>query len=653
MGPRKAWVEKLQAFALSSPGVFLAITGFAGLLVGLAQAVRPYPFTTTADNLPYYGPLIKAHTDCLLDHGQLLRMVWDLGAGWSPWESGQVGLLYPAYHLANLLARMIGHPLAILETSAWLHLVLAGAFSWRLLPTRFEWRERLLASLATMALPGPFILGANWHNYLACHPWFLAMALLSWRDSELEIQSWRPNLPMVGASLAFFLSAHPSMYVFGVSLLALWTLSYEKWASSRLGMVRLALAQIPAVAPLLYLKGVSTGANPDWMLSRDNPKFILMHAQTLGTWLHGVLVGNLIPSGGFQVWARASWTGIGMFFAPSLVLVVCLASKRRNFRPVVFFLFFGALLSIATFPWLRFLAVGPFAGFRWTWKLSIFFGTLSLLSLLREEGFRGLKPYWRQGILGTLCVLGTLVCLRGLAFDLLPSLQGTHALGAQVVLSESRRCLEKAEVPPGSRLVMIGAFNMLQPLPVPMLGLIGNAPLLYDQGNLSLYEPMEPAVASRAHYGLTVPWRGAIPVEGFAAKRQESIDRLRQAGVQALVAADPMVLAPLGNVSCFVDVLGRRTYVARMPEAMPFTYPWAGVQGRMTPLEHKPDGRLQTASPSDQVPSLNNPRAVDWQRLPDGRWEGTPEGPGMVWVLGVLLGALMTALLLDRSRFRP
>ena len=147
--------------------------------------------------------------------------------------------------------------------------------------------------------------------------------------------------------------------------------------------------------------------------------------------------------------------------------------------------------------------------------------------------------------------------------------------------------------------------------------------------------------------------RGAIPAEGFSARRQESIERLRRAGVQALVAADPVVLAPLGDVSCFVDVLGRRTYVARMPDAMPFTYPWAGVQGRMTPLERTPDGRLQTTSPTDHAPSLNTPRTVDWRRLPDGRWEGTPEGPGMVWVLAVLLGALMSVLLLDRSRFRP
>lgn len=643
-------IHYFSAPRLKSLGVVGLMGLFAGVVVGLAQMVRPYPFTTTADNLPYYAPLIKAHTDCLLEHGHLLRMIWNLGAGWSPWESGQVGFLYPPYHLANLLARLIHRPLAILETSAWLHLFFAGLLTWKLLPPRFGHRERILAGLAAITLPGPFILGANWHSYLACHPWFLTMALLSWRESESERQYWRPSITMTMASLAFFLSAHPSMYVFGVFLLLLWTLSYSEWNTARLGLLRISLAQIPSAIPLIYLKVVSSEANPNWMLGRGDPDFILMHAQHVKTWLYGTIVGNLVPGGGFRVWANANWTGVGMFFAPSLLLVLFLTVKRRDFRPLAFFLFLGALLAIGSFPWLKVIAIGPFAGFRWTWKLSIFFCGFSLISLLREDGFSRLPSMRQAGLLLALTVLGAAVCLRGLAFDLLPSLQGTHALGAQAILSESKRCYEEAGIPPGSRLAMIGAFDMLQPLPVPMLGLIGNAPLMYQQGSESLYEPMEPASAARAHYWLTVPWRAAIPTDGFHAKLEASLDLLRTGGVQALVTADPRVLIPVGNVHCFTDSLGRKTYVARLPEALPFSYPWGWSQDKRVPLDQTPEGRLRTITPSAAPPFLDTPRPVSWKQMPDGRWEGTPDGPGWGWIVFTLVGVGIAISLLDRSR---
>lgn len=652
----KRLIPSFARFALPTRSTVMGWVGIsllAGLLVGLAALIRPYPFTTTDDNFTYFGPLIKAHTDSLITHGRLLKMVWDLGAGWSPWESGQIGLLYPPYHLANLLARMLGRPMAILEASTWLHLTLTGIFAWHLLPIRLEPRERLLAAGAAMTLPAPFILGANWHNYMACHPWFLAMVLLTWREAEDQTLSWRPTLPMVGASLGFFVAAHPSMYVFGTTLLGLWSICYGRWQRGKEGLIRLALAQIPLFLPLIYLRVTAEIANPEWMAGRNDPLFILRHAQGLGTWLHGTLLGNLVPGGGFRAWANASETGVGMFFAPTLILILIFSIRRRDFRPTLFFLALGAVLAIASFPWLRIISIGPFAGFRWTWKLSLFMGTLALCSLLREGAFHAFRPRVRFGILGSAALLGGIVCLRGLAFDLYPTLQTVHSLGAEAIASECRRCFAQLNIPPRSRLALVGTFDMEQPLPLPVLGMVGNAPLWYDQATLSVFEPMESAEAARAHFGLTLPWRSAIAPEAFSARLETSVALLRAKGVQALLSTTPEVLRPVGEVQTFTDILGRRTYVARIPGAETLRTPWATLGGKRVPLVQTIDGRLRTTESSPLPPEVDLPRAIHWQPLEDGRWEGRPEGPGWTWGIVTLLGLLATVPLIHRPRLGP
>lgn len=643
-------VASLSPSTRSRLTAWLSIALFAGLLVGLSILVRPYPFTTTDDNFTYFGPLIKAHTDSLIDHGQLLKMIWDLGAGWSPWESGQIGLLYPPYHLANLLARMFGHPMAILEASTWLHLCLTGLAVWHLVPGRLVPRERLAVAGVAMTLPAPFILGANWHNYLACHPWFVALVLLTWKESENQLHSWRPTLPMVGASLGFFVTAHPSMYVFGTTLLGLWALCYGAWNQGRDSLVRLALAQVPMIVPLVYLRLTADAANPEWMMGRNDPLFILRHAQGLGTWLHGTFLGNLVPGGGFRAWANASETGVGMFFAPALGFVLVYSIRRRDPRPAAFFLALAAVVAIASFPWLRIISIGPFAGFRWTWKLSMFMGTLVLCSLLRESAFQAFQPRLRLGLLGATALLGGIVCLRGLSFDLYPSLQTVHGLGAKVIVSESRRCFDQLDLPPQTRLALIGVFDMGQPLPLPVLGMVGNAPLWYDQATLAVFEPMEPDAVSRAHFALTLPWRSAISPQAFSARLDTSLSLLRDKGVQALLATTPEVLQPLGEVHAFTDVLGRKTYVASLPEATSLQSPWATQDGRRIPLERTPDGRLRTQAPSTSRPLVDHPRAIAWRRLEDGRWEGRPEGAGWGWLVATLAGLLATLPLLHRAK---
>jgi len=140
----------------------------ACLLVLGANCIRPLPFATTDDNWMYFLPLIKAHTDALLG-GHPLHMLWQLGAGWSPYESGQIGLYYPPYLVANLLARAIGQPLALLEVSASLHLWAAAVVTWHLVPLEGYRAERYLWALTAIVPVGSLLLGLNWHNYISCY----------------------------------------------------------------------------------------------------------------------------------------------------------------------------------------------------------------------------------------------------------------------------------------------------------------------------------------------------------------------------------------------------------------------------------------------------------------------------------------------------
>lgn len=620
------------------PPLLVVLVGAAFL--GLVQLMRPFPFATTDDNWMYFLPLIKAHTDSLLS-GDFLQALWSLGAGWTPWENAQVGPFYFPYHLANLGARLLGEPLALLEVSSAIHILAAGLVTFGLLPGDKTPGERVGWACLSMVQPGPFLLGLNWHIYLSSYPWFLALALLGLRREEEGLPGRQARLAMLGCNLGFFLASHVQMFVLGWMMLLPWwfaTAGREGW----LGRIRMTLAlQLPLVPVLAFLKLASLDGNPNWMQGRDNPRYILAAAQDAGTVLAGTLWGNLGAPAGFKLWGTA-WTGAGMLFSPPLLLVPALALWKRRWGIAAFFLFCFMFLAAASFPFVRFLGYGPLEGFRWTWKAVIVTGPLAFLTLaVLAESLRIPRKALRAGV-PILAALSALVCLKGTDFDIWPSLSAAHPFGARQLVRTTQDFATAAGLPPGSRVALVGEVDMVQPLPLPYLGLVGNAPLLAGLETAHIYEPMESALAAKAHFSLNLPWRQAVPESNYVADPGKVEGALRRIGVQALICPTPGIL--VGAVG-YRDPLGRTLFVKKL-EHGPGTYPWGRFQGRDLPLLRLPGGRLRTQEPLPEPPQVLNPRGMDWRRLGDGHWQAVPRGPSRLWALLTILGLGAACLLL-------
>lgn len=606
----------------------------SGLVVLASQWIRPYPFATTDDNWMYFLPLIKSHTDALL-RGHPLRILWGLGSGWSPWENAQAGVLYLPYHLANLIARLMGLPLALLEVSAWLHLAAAGWVAHRFCPRELPTRERLGWSLGAVLMPGPLLLGLNWHNYLSCYPWFLALAFFLHRriTSGDPTPSRRERLLFGGLSLGFFLSSHAQMYVIGIGLLILWTLAETPRRESLRALLPFLLAQLPALIPLIYLKLLALDGTQDWMGDRGDPFYLLRHAQTLGTVLHGTVFGNLLYTKDFQLWANIRWTGVGMFFSPFLILLARPVWLRRQWTVGLFFLSCLVFMGAASQPWIRLLGFGPLDGFRWTWKVCIFTGPLALVSLASR--WDTIQNASRVRLVWAGAGLSLLVFLRGLSFEIWPSLDAAHPFGAAGIVAETQRMARETGLRPGTRLALLGPFDMVQPLPLPVLGLVGNAPILSGLGAAHIYEPMEPAWASRAHFGLSLPWRVCVPAQALVDQQDDLFEALRRIGVQALVTVAPEATKVPGNRP-FTDRLGRALWVVPIPWAPSGPYPAVDANS----LTLSPSGVL-SLPPSERPPSLLTPRTVHWVRNSSGAWTGTPQGVPLGWAWATVLASLM------------
>lgn len=631
--------------AFERPGLAWLFSIFvATWIVVWANTVRPLPFTTTDDNWMYFLPLIKAHTDALIQ-GEPLRVLWGLGAGWSPWENAQVGVLYLPYHLANLGARALGHPLALLEVSAGMHLAASGIVTYALAPRSLGGFQRFAWGLGAMLLAGPLLLGLNWHNYLTCTPWFLALAFLL-RRIAVEGQGHPSKGQRWGvwiASLGLFLSAHAQMYVLGVGLLALWVLTEAPWRSGLRTLAWLLWAQLPMAVPLLYLKVLAAGGTADWMGDRDHPFFLLRHAQSLSAVLHGTVLGNLVHTRDFQLWANIRWTGVGMFFAPGLVLLVPRLWRARAWGSLLLFAGCLAFMGAASFPWMRHMAFGPLEGFRWTWKLCIFVTPLAWVSLIHRLPDQPLA--WPRALPFAIALLGLPVLSRGLTFEIWPSLEAAHPFGAEGMVVETRRMAEATGLRPGTRIALAGPFDMVQPLPIPVLGLVGNAPLLSGLDTAHLYEPMEPEWVSRGHLGLSLPWRMALSAEGFLREPDRFMPILAAHGIQAVVTVEPGAAA-LPGAREYLDSLQRRLWVVPVPGAPAGIYPAAS--GAL--LQRRPSGGLQ-APPSPEPPRIQGPRPVVWRRTDRG-WEGCPPGLPWPWAWATLLVTL-GGLLVGVGRGRP
>ncbi|GEM_PF-904766 len=635
--------------ALDVLGIVLFAFGFVALL----NVGRPLPFGSTDDAPIYFLPLIQAHTDALLG-GHFLAVDWRLGCGWTPWEGIQAGVFYPPYLLANLLARLIGNPLALLEISAALHLALVGLLVYGLTAGVLDRPRRALWACLAMVQPAPIAIGMNWHSYLACYPWFLGLALLLWRISRKHsVWTLQNRLWLTALVAAFFLAAHPQMFVFGTALLFGWRLALGRERECLRDWLVMVVALVPVVIPLLFIHQQSLLAASNWFASRGDKAFLLLQSQSLPTWLVGLSVGNLVPSRLFSIWPGVSWRGIGIFFCPLLILSVGVAIRRRNWVWVVLVAGLGMLLSAQTFPSVAWLGVGPFAGFRWTWKLSIFTAALALaMALAQSEAWRVSRQRHVCALIG-LIGLSAAVSFRALPFDLFPA--GTRVPGSSIntVCSETRALMREWGIQPGERIAWVGNRRIhMNAIAAPLHGLLGNAPLLVGLQSAHLFEPLENAEAAMAHDGFSTPWRVTVGWGDYAARRAEYDQRFAELGVTWLVSPFPGAF-PENRRRIYRDAHGEAVYGICLPPLQEgLSFPWGVAgDGRRVALVVEPGGALRTVEPLPAPPDVRVGRPLAWKQLLSGQWRGTAQLVGAGWFAAEALAIVLAALLL-RSRQR-
>jgi hypothetical protein len=616
-----------------------AVFPLAALALVLACAwVRPYPFTS-GDGILRYLPLIKAHTDSLLA-GSPLRMLWSLGAGWDPMQSGEMGYGYLPYHLANLLARALGRPLALLEASAWLHLSAVPLVAWHLLPEAVEGRERWAACFLLMVLPGPFLLGLNWASYLSACPWFLALLLLATRPCPRVGLRARA---LLACAAGFYLCAHVQMFVLGCLLLALSLVAGVFGPRDGARLKALTVALLPFAVPLAYTKVLAAHASPGWQSAWASGGLLLQGAQSLPVALGGLAVGNLAPLKGFQPFGDASWLGVGVFFAPWFLAGLAFSGFRRQWGALTLWAGLLVFLGARSLPQLTLLAFGPLEGFRWTWKLMLLAGPLSLAAWLASPDWRGLPSSWRERLTWTMAAAALAISLRGLPFILSQGASDFSALGAGAMVRNSREVLEKCGVRAGSRLAFVDVEPVLGRAPVPLATLSGNGAILAGYESAHLFEPLDDAAAARERFGLS----SQMFLDPAFLARPDAEAWLASRGIQVLVAAAPL---PGPGTRTAADALGRPVWTRPVAMARSWTYPWAyGSQ----PLLRLPGGRLASQQPSEIPPRAICARPVAWARRADGTWVGTPGAFPKGWCLagiGAIACAFAISMFLDGPR---
>lgn len=614
--------------AVLPPITYLILAITAVLAV---QLFRPMPFSNTGDAHWYYLPLIKAHTDSLLDHGKIFRITWELGAGWTPAESAQVGFMYPLYLLANIGARLIGQPLAILEVSAALHLALAGWICHWLGPKAWTPAERHAWSLLAMLQPAAILLGMNFHNYLTCYPWYLGLLLAMLRRLD-EGKNGPPDWPIWLCSAGFFWTAHPSMYVYGITFAGLWVLAETGAAQGFRHLTALGIAQILCIVPLLYIRGLAMGATEDWIGLRRQTRILLYMSEPFGRWLRCALLGNFMPPAeGMEIFsARIPASGVGMFFAPGLLLGAVAAVLRRRWFVLALVVFAGMLMGVRTFPWLHHLAVGPWGGFRWTWKLSVLFAPLGLVLLVRH-GIAVLpiqiRPFIPKMVIGLAFISG-LVAWRGLDFDLIVPQQKSSLARLGGKVAEARECMAKAGAPAGARIALVAVEGNRWPLPI--WGLCGNLNLISGFPGLYEYEPLEPRWAAEEHLSVSTQWRRILDREGYLEDPAGWDRKFAMQGVAFLVTNSACLFSGEG-VTTYRDRFGRTTWVKALPPLADASSPWVGSPAHG--LLRTPWGDLLTRNSVMAPPRLNTKRVIRWERLPSGVWRGQISlFPCWVWV---------------------
>lgn len=479
------------------------------LFYALLSSQEPTPFSYKGDMHILAAPMARFAAEGWSSfHVPLID--WSLGDGFNPWLSGQSSVLYPIYPAALLIAKGLGEPALLLEATAFLDfLILAYVLMGSPFFRKWSLWQRILVSLLFLAQPSGIILGQNWCYFLNSYVWLVLTAhwLLAWgRWPTRTRYAWLT----VGSLLVFYTAINVQMFAFAVALALLPILIALRqripWQSAAAFMSLVAVLLLPS---MLLLLAASKHSNPAWMRGRETVDAALAFAQSFSGVLSGVVAGNLVMAP-FQIWSGVSWQTVGIFWMAPLLPWALTQVPSRQRRPLLWGLLgLGVLLGIASFPFLKWLFIGPFARFRWTWKFAIFIPVFLLAALaLRSTGRMTTRGTW---VMALSVLLGVTFCLRGLKADFMPALRPIADLGSIGLLDPGVELTRVLALKPGERIAPVGRMRSLaDQVPMAWLAFAGNGPSLFGVPTLAIYEPLEAAQQAEFRGGLTLPWREAL-----------------------------------------------------------------------------------------------------------------------------------------------
>jgi hypothetical protein len=509
-----------------------------------------------------------------------------------------------------------------------------------------------------MVQPAPLILGMQWHGYLASYPYALGLAILLLLRN-LADRRVLALIPVITA--LFFWTAHPQMFIWGCTLVGAAALLFRRpgvavWR--RVGSF-VAAAFAAVVVPMAWLWTASKFADENWMGSHTKASALQNHAEPLWHAVPALFVGNLTGLPKLDAFGLDLGAGVGIFFCPAVVVVGIWCARKRRFAALAFLIFCIVLLAPYATGLMTIVSVGPWAGFRWTWKL-----TMIALPPLAVAAALAVRPSdaddavsvevrghrWLTLALGASALL---VSVRGTAFDLANYWKPHATVGVAGIVDEGAR-LSKA-LPAharGNSRTLESTFHSPIKATRAYLALLGNLPML-EPGleSAHVYEPLENDDVSAAHMRLGPPWRsGVVPATLFAKDSAPTLAGLRAVGVTTLVALEASQLPADLRSTRYEGADGRTLWLRDIrldPSAAPAPYPLLDADG-----SRAADGTLLVK----RRDGVRTTRPLVWAAAADGTLVARAEIPTSFMALeaaALALAVAMWLLALRRLRVRP
>lgn len=600
----------------------------------------PY-FFTRDDNLNYFLPLIQTHTQMTLSM-EIPRMIWGLGAGWDPFNSGQAGLFYPFFHIARVLSLLFSVPFALLEISLLLHQIILGVLVFRWSPGKPL--NKFLLALALIFLPGPFLLGMNWHNYGIAHVWWVAVLLLLHKQVRTNAFFRAPpqKLLLAFLILLFYLAAHPQMFVWGVFF---WVFGFlllapsEQW---RPLFFLLGLCLLPTLPSLLYLREIALQSST--LIDRfNNPNEISDLAQPLHLPLVGSVLGNAFSWLRMHFWdvAPIETQAPGIYFQPMIWVCLFVSVAKRRWLLLALVIVTLALLGNETFSWVSLFMQGPFKGFHWTFKLVIFTAPFFLLLAFYE--FQSTQPRRLTWGLAGITVCSMAICFQGRHFDLMIETQNQHHLGANKILTAANQCLEEAKIPTQARLAFVGDYKKNQQQPAALMPMIGNGMILLHRNALHLYEPMDTNTTAMGRLSLSGRYGYKIKSGDFMENKRKHLNAFHYLGVTHFFSLDKKLFAPDTPTFC-ETAENQNIYFQALENSRKGQYPHTETGEKIT---FSDGGNLKVESQKENAPVLNTVHPVAWDKSAS-HWHGSPNPINPIWGTAIALLMFLMAFLFWR-----